>query len=273
MNELQSKELELLKNFIDICKQNNLKYYLVCGSALGAVKYKGFIPWDDDIDVAMPRDDYESFCAIAHSYLPEKYFLQTFKTEPQFRTIYAKLRDSSTTFIESSVSDKNINHGINIDIFPLDGYPKGKIAQWQLELRKRLYIRILAIPNKRNSGYKEMIIKPFRFIFRNKTYDRVIVKYENMIKKYSLSDSLILTNHGNWQGKLDYTDKTVFGDGILSKFEDIPVIIPTKYDTYLRRKYGDYKKDPPADKQKSHHNFSIIDVHKPYTEYMDKLTT
>lgn len=269
MNELQLKELELLKVFIDICTQNKLKYYLVCGSTLGAVKYKGFIPWDDDIDVAMPREDYELFCKYAPRKLPKKYFLQTYKTETEFRAVYAKLRDSSTTFIEASVADKNMNHGINIDIFPLDGYPKKKKEQCLLEIRKKFYVLILSLPNKRHSAYKEMIIKLIRFFFSKKTYDRVIRKYDNMIKKYCVSSSEILANHGNWQGKLDYVDKNVFGNGIFYEFEGLDVIIPSQYDTYLRKKYGDYEKDPPADIQKSHHIFSVIDVHKPYSYYID----
>lgn len=273
MNELQLKEVELLKVFIDICKKNKLKYYLVCGTALGAVKYKGFIPWDDDIDVAMPREDYELFCTYAPYQIPEKYFLQTHKTESEFRAIYAKLRDSSTTFIESSVADMNINHGINIDIFPLDGYPQRKKEQCFLEFRKKIYVFILSLPNKRHSRYKEKIIKLLRFFFSKKTYDRVIGKYEKMIKNYCISSSEIIANHGNWQGKLDYTDKAVFGDGIVYRFEGLDVIIPSNYDAYLRKKYGDYEKDPPVDKQKSHHIFSVIDVRKPYSYYIDNLKT
>lgn len=270
MNELQQKEFELLKVFTEICVKNNLKYYLVCGSALGAVKYKGFIPWDDDIDVAMLRDDYEKFCLIANKYLPEYIFLQTYKTEPEFKTVYAKLRNSLTTFIEVSAADKNMNHGINIDIFPLDGYPSERKVQRCLEFRKNLYAKILSVPYKRNSRLKEWIVKPFRLLFSQKTYDRVIKKYDEMIKRYPVSDSAVLANHGNWQGKLDYAEKEVFGQGVSAQFEGLSVIIPGDYDAYLKRKYGDYKQDLPESEQKSHHIFEVIDVNKPYTDYLKK---
>ena len=94
MNELQEKEFELLKIFVEICKKLNINYYMVCGTALGAVKYNGFIPWDDDIDVALCRKDYETFCESAQSYLPNGLFLQTYKTDKQFPHVFAKLRDS-----------------------------------------------------------------------------------------------------------------------------------------------------------------------------------
>lgn len=129
MTELQKKEFELLKYFIDICGKLNLRYYLVCGSALGAAKYKGFIPWDDDIDVAMPRDDYEVFLEKGSAFLPSYLFIQNYRTDPEFPMMMTKLRNSNTTFIEEMLKNIKMNHGVYIDIFPLDGYPKNKKEQ------------------------------------------------------------------------------------------------------------------------------------------------
>lgn len=103
MTPLQQKEYQLLGLFLDICRQLDLRYYLVCGSALGAVKYKGFIPWDDDVDIAMPRGDYQRFLSQAQALLPEGFFLQNFHTDPAFPQIYSKLRDSNTAFIEKKL--------------------------------------------------------------------------------------------------------------------------------------------------------------------------
>ena len=91
MTELQSVEFSLLKSFVNICDELGLTYYLVCGSALGAVKYSGFIPWDDDIDVALPRNDYELFCEKAPALLPAGYFLQNHKTDKNYPRIYSKI--------------------------------------------------------------------------------------------------------------------------------------------------------------------------------------
>ena len=91
MNKLQEIEFEMLKEFVRICDELNLTYYLVCGSALGAVKYKGFIPWDDDLDVALPRPDYEIFCQKAQSMLPSHLFLQNYKTDANYPLFMSKI--------------------------------------------------------------------------------------------------------------------------------------------------------------------------------------
>ena len=129
MNDLQQTEFKMLKCFVEICNKLNLKYYLVCGTALGAVKYKGFIPWDDDVDVALPREDYEIFCKEAQRLLPKEYFLQTYKTDKAYPSIFAKIRNSNTTYIEKTIAKLPINHGVYIDVFPLDGYPEDKKSQ------------------------------------------------------------------------------------------------------------------------------------------------
>ena len=99
MNALQKRELELFQAFLQVCHQLKLPYFLVCGSALGAVKYQGFIPWDDDMDIAMLRPDYEVFLAQAPALLPGHIFLQNYKTDPAFPAIYSKLRLSGTLFL------------------------------------------------------------------------------------------------------------------------------------------------------------------------------
>ena len=236
MNRLQKKEYELLKTFISVCDKLGLKYFLLCGSVLGAVKYKGFIPWDDDIDVGLYREDYEVFCEKAPEYFSENIFLQNFKTDKNFPAIYAKLRDSSTTYIEKSVEEININHGIAIDIFPLDGYPRKKISQLKLECMKWFYVKILSIPCKREDLKKEKIINLLRKIGIGKNSSNTAKRYTAMISKYKPVNGGFICNHGNWQGKLDYFDYNVLGEGTISVFEDIEVIVPEQYDIYLKQK-------------------------------------
>ena len=137
MNALQRKELELFQAFLQVCRQLGLSYYLICGSALGAVKYRGFIPWDDDMDLAMLRPEYEVFLAQAPDLLPAHIFLQNYKTDPAFPAIYSKLRYSGTAYIEKAARKLAMHHGIFIDLFPLDGYPAEPARQRRLERRKR----------------------------------------------------------------------------------------------------------------------------------------
>ena len=124
--KLKQIELNLLVCFKEICEKHKLDYFLTGGTLLGAVRHKGFIPWDDDIDVGMPREDYETFLRVASSCLPDGIFLQTRKTDPEVPFNFAKLRDSRTTFIETSIKDLDINHGVYIDIFPIDYFPASK---------------------------------------------------------------------------------------------------------------------------------------------------
>ena len=136
LQKLKDIEKDMLVIFIQICKKYDMRYFLAGGSCLGAVRHRGFIPWDDDIDVVMPREDYEKFLKVARNELPENIFLQTGKTDNDFPMNFAKLRNSDTTFIETSVKNFKINHGVFIDIFPLDGYSDSK---W-FKLMNRIYI-------------------------------------------------------------------------------------------------------------------------------------
>ena len=112
MNDLQKKQLEILKAFIKVCEKYNLRYFLVGGTCLGAARHKGFIPWDDDIDVGMPREDYDKYVLLQKEYEGTPYFIQTWKSDPRYCYNFAKLRDSSTTFIENYFMSHRINHGV-----------------------------------------------------------------------------------------------------------------------------------------------------------------
>lgn len=265
MNELQCKELELLRYFVDVCNRLGLRYYLVCGSALGAVKYQGFIPWDDDIDVGMPRADYEGFLAEAPVLLPKHLALQNFHTEPAVPHIYTKLRDSRTTCIERSSAKLPINHGIFMDIFPLDGYPRGNLAQKLFELRKRHYKGQLACAyDQPRSGLTKVRCMLFRLMGCHRRTEKIAAKYDRMIRRYPVEGSSLICNHGNWQGKLEYAPAAQYGRGSPARFEGLDVTIPEQFDSYLRQKYGDYRTELPPQKQVSHHSFTALDCSTPY---------
>ena len=118
LQEIHKDLLELLKAFKNVCDKEGIWYTLAFGTVLGAVRHKGFIPWDDDIDIGMTRDNYEKFIKIANTKLSEEFFLQTMETEEETPFYFAKVRKNKTKFIEKYVKDINMNHGIFIDIFP-----------------------------------------------------------------------------------------------------------------------------------------------------------
>ena len=275
MNDLQKKEFEILKTFIEICEKLNLTYYLVCGSALGAIKYQGFIPWDDDIDVALPRKDYEIFLSEAQNLLPEYLFLQNYRTEKNYPLLITKLRDSRTTLIETDFAHLDIHHGISIDIFPLDGYPQGKIAAAKFEKRKKYFQRrqFVGVAARRGSWWNlrsTAIWVLYRLFGYCKDVSRVMQKYDEFLASFPIEGSQFICNHANWQGRLEYAPAEQYGDGAIATFENLSVRVPAQYDAYLQQKYGDYTQDPPKNKQISHHSYTVVDVEMPYTAYTKK---
>lgn len=265
MNELQRTQLELLKTFTEVCDALGLRYFLVCGSALGAVKYRGFIPWDDDIDVGLFREDYEVFLEKAPSVLPESLFLQNYRTDPAFPTIYSKLRHSGTTFIERSAAKLHIHHGVFIDIFPLDGYPGNARRSRYIEQRKWLCRRLLAAAYRPDRRWKWAFIGPLRLLGVHRRAAAIAGYYEKIIRQPA-AGAAIIANHGSWQGKREYAPADFYGEGVWGEFEGLRVRLPAQFDAYLRQKYGDYQPDPPLSRQVSHHDVVLCDCSRSYRE-------
>ena len=277
MTDSQKKELEVLKAFINVCEKHNLRYFGCYGTALGAIRHKGFIPWDDDVDVAMPREDYEKFLKLQNEFEGTPYFIQTFKTDPHYIYNFAKLRDSSTTYIESLLANHRINHGVWIDIFPVDGMSK-KIKPIKKFKKKIIYIwmqQYFCFPG----GYikkikKGTIIKDFlfdlvgilTFIFnpfhlRNK-YTEAIMKH-NKMEECPLSGSYF-----GFYFEKEVMPTKIFLEYTKVPFEDIEINVPKDYDGYLKAIYNDYMTPPKKEQQIGHHYDKGIDLSTPYDEYM-----
>lgn len=266
MTDLQAKELELLRAFVDVCEKLGLKYYLVCGSALGAVKYKGFIPWDDDVDVALKREDYDVFLREAQNLLPDGIFLQNHRTDPAYPHIFSKLRDSGTTYIEKSVAHLPINHGIYIDVFPLDEYPTGERERRRLERTKSACKKKLSCVWAMERGPKAKLGYLLRrALGYHKKTAAILDEYEAAITVSRGKPTELWCNHGNWQNELEYAPADQYGEGAIAEFEGIPVRVPEKFEAYLTQKYGDWRADLPPHQQIGHHFYTVCDVNKPYT--------
>lgn len=279
MNDVQKKELEVLKEFIRVCEKHNLTYFLIGGSALGAIRHKGFIPWDDDIDVGMPREDYDKYLELQHEYDGTPYFIQTFKTDPCYVYNFAKLRDSSTTYIEYIYKNFRINHGVWIDIFPIDGISKKMVEPKKLAKKIRhLWVQVwLAfLPALRRKVRKETwfkdillnIVAGLFYIFDIAHYRNK--KIERIVHKIPFAESVMAGNCFGFNMKKEAMDSNIFRSVIKVPFEDIEVNIMKDYDTYLHNIYGDYMTPPPPDKQVGHHYNRGLDLNMGYDEYMRK---
>lgn len=272
MTKLQQIEFEMLKEVIRICDELHLRYYLVCGSALGAAKYSGFIPWDDDMDIGLLREDYNVFIAKAQSMLPKHLFLQNYKTDPKYPNIFSKIRNYDTTYIEKSVANLDINHGVYIDIFPLDGYPENVDEQLRLEQIKTACQKKLSCVFRVTRNWKATFgMRLRRVCGYHKNTVSILEEYTSAISKFQTQQSKIICNHGNWQGKLEYAPKEQYGEGTFAIFEGLKVRIPERYDEYLTQKYGDWRADLPKNEQVGHHYAEIIDLERPYTDYIEHL--
>ena len=277
MNELQEKELELLKAFIKVCEKHNLRYFLIGGSALGAIRHKGFIPWDDDMDVGMPREDYDKFMELQYEYDGTPYFIQNFKNDPCYIYNYGKLRDSSTTFIEYIYKNHRINHGVWIDIFPIDGIsrkmvePK-KCAKKIFRIWTQVWLSYLpALRRKvrKETWFKDILLNIVAGLFyifdiahyRNK-------KVERIIHKIPFDEAVMAGNCFGFNMKKEAMDANIFKEIIKVPFENIEVNIMKDYDTYLHNIYGDYMTPPPVEKQIGHHYNRGFDLHMGYEQYM-----
>ena len=267
MNELQATLLEMIKWFHNYCVKNSLTYYMVYGSLLGAVRHQGFIPWDDDVDVCMPREDYEKFITMMKNNGKE-YILETpYSGKKDFCYDFCKLYDIRTTLVED-VKDE-IKRGVYIDIFPLDGVGDN-ICEAKRHCRLVTYYRYLLgakIINlsKKRKLYKNILLVLMEILLSIVSVNKLTIKIDQIRKRKSYDLSKYVGAALIYKEK-EIVEKQIFGKPKLYKFENIEVYGPEKYDEYLTSIYGDWRKLPPKEKQVSHHSFKYLNLNKSYLE-------
>lgn len=265
--ELKQKLLNMLKWFHAFCKEHGLRYYALGGTMLGAVRHKGFIPWDDDVDLGMPRGDYEKLIDLTRD-LKGKYLLESPKQgKKDFVYAYCKLYDTSTTLIENT--RYKTKRGVYLDIFPLDGIGntiEESYSNFKKIDRKLNFIsaKVCAF-NKNRKFYKNCAILVGRcipeFIFG---WRKEIKKVNELCASRSFDDYKFAGNLlGNWHYK-EIVPQDCFGEPDELDFEDMKICVPHDYDKYLTNVYGDYMTPPPAEKQKSHHDYIELSLNKSY---------
>lgn len=263
LQQLKQVELDAFKAFIDVCERLNLRYYLLGGTLLGAVRHKGFIPWDDDIDVGMPRADYEIFLEKAQALLPEKYFVQSNRVEKEFPYNYAKIRDVETTYLESSVAHLSICHGAFIDVFPLDFYPD---ADKEKDFFKKKVNLTRRIENVFGGVYKRVWWKKIIcFLLAPMSLQKALEEREKLY--LSATDKGRTANYSGAWGEKEIVPTEWYGEGSVLEFEGLSVRAPKEYEKWLTQVYGEYMKLPPEEKRVGHHYVDAFDLHAPYTKY------
>lgn len=261
--EIHGRLLTMAKDFHQICVDNNLKYYMLGGTMLGAVRHKGFIPWDDDMDFGMPREDYDRFISISHRILPEHYELRFYKNAANSPMHYAKFIDNRTTLIETSYT--NYVEGLYIDIFPLDGAGSGSCSD-RIRAKRILWKQIL-IMNHCTTREKTGLRKLLKKYAQMRNLDSLHASVEKLMTAKKLSESTLIANYlGAWAEK-EIMPKEVMGTPRLYSFEDTEFYGSNNADAYLTSLYGDYMKLPPKEKQVFKHNYFYLNYNLPYRDY------
>ncbi len=269
LHKINLIQIEILKEVDQVCRKLGIVYFMVHGSLLGTVRNKAFIYGDDDIDIAIPREMYERFLKEAPKLLRKEYFVQSSESDPNYPLEFAKVRDSRTTYIVDSAANVKMNHGIYIDVFPIDKCcetnQKSKAAKLK---RKMINIRLSKFTSE-NKKLLRKIAKAVSVIIyptvdaakkaRKKLYaERVDTGYVEMTGGKPIEGHI----PSKW-----------FETAIEGIFEDIPVYIPKEYDAYLSCIYGDYKnrtliEGKTDEKGQIEINATIVSAEKPFTDFI-----
>lgn len=243
--------LEIANCFDQICRKHQIPYYMLGGTMLGAIRHKGFIPWDDDMDFGIPRPYFEKFIKIAKQELTTTFQIQ----KPLIQKKFIKIEFKGSLLFEKNFDNKkNTSYtGIAIDIFPLDG-ANNKSFKGRLHILIAFFlIKILegklCSLNIRN-GYKKIIAYLIKLVPINEK--KLSSFIDNWIQKNDYENSNLIANfYGNWKEK-EIIEKSIFSTPTLYKFNDYQFYGVTYYDQYLKMLYGDYMKLPSKEKQTSH---------------------
>lgn len=272
LKALQSKSLELLLKLDDFCRQYNKKIFVIGGGLIGAVRHGGFIPWDDDLDVFMLREDYEWLIKNFNSLYPtdDLYFEKTTK-EHYTRLQIGAVVDENTTFVKTRQKDlKDVHHGIRIDIIPLDYCPKSKFKRKMQILWALLYSMFIVGEAHSSKGkFLETVGKIALALFKTPRSRYFVWRFaEKRMSRFKEKDCENLTELCSWyQYMKNEYPKQDFSEIVYLPFEDAQIPAPCGYENYLKTAFNDYMTLPPEDQQVPKHEAQIIDVNVGYKNY------
>lgn len=257
--KVQNCELDILEQIDRICRKYKLEYFGIGGTALGTVRHAGFIPWDDDIDIAMPRKDYEIFLSVAENELAGGYHVQNFKEEPESPFYFTKLRKNNTRFVEYYLKDYKMHHGIFVDIFPFDNIPdKEWMAAIHFKLARFLFHIYLCKSLKTVYSEKENgAARDYRYFVRRVVHWLLTPFPKKWL--FCMLDAWVRLFNGRETKRMGYVvaKKLRVARNILYpiqflQFEKMQMPLPKDSDAYLKAQYGNYMVLPPASKRKGH---------------------
>lgn len=252
LEELKEIEFEILQTIHSFCVQNDLRYYLCGGTLLGAVRHGGFIPWDDDIDICMPREDYEKFIS-SFTHVPG-YTMLSFPQSEGYFLPFIKVCDNRTLLKETIVKDIP-NCGVFVDIFPLDGLSDDLDNATKILQKSNFLMKLnteYVLREKTIGSIKHLIKRLVCMILPQK---KVLSYLISCSKKYSFDTSVFVGVAFGFYGEREIMPKEIFSERVEIAFENSLFFAPLKYEQYLTTLYGDFMQPPPVEKRVTHHSF------------------
>lgn len=258
--------LEIYGEVAKICDRHGLRYYVTDGTLIGVIRHKGFIPWDDDFDMSMPREDYEKFIEYAQNELPPYLKFVNWKNTPEFGYLFGKVQDCRRERIESIEAECHymLSNGLYLDVIPIDGYPKSSFeVKWSrlvaTIMRPIWRFRCAKFANQTRSGKVVWMVGGlFSMLFPWIRSSRQIMGIcENLLIKHPFTEARQTGRASLYLHMLNRKPLPAewWGEAIWLPFENVKVPVPHDYDAYLRFYFGDYMKLPPVEAQQPCHGY------------------
>ena len=264
---LQVTELEILKEFVNYCDREQLRYYQAYGSLLGAKRHKGFIPWDDDVDVAMPRKDYDIFCSQCAAHFSGRYQFRHFRVDARYDSYVPRIEDDTVVVVDSFGNESKAW----IDIFPIDGLPpKNTWANYWHKVRllaTRTCINMARMARgvefrRGNQSFAKKTVLAILRVFNPGRFMNSWKLYEVLDKLLKQYDADLTGNCVDFMGEQfkDECETSVYGNGRVLLFEKMEMAVPDKTEELLTQIYGDYMKLPPENARNVHNFYDVRKV-------------
>ena len=257
----ECKEIQLsIMEYIDkVCEENGLRYYLCGGTLIGAVRHRGYIPWDDDIDIMLPREDYRKLIELLKD--NKKYKCLSMYTKEDYFYPFAKVVDTDTSMIEHNADLQIEGYGVYVDLFPVDGLPTDPAKNHRyyrkvMRLRNLYYLAISDRPWKPKNPLKRLALYAAFLYAKARGWKPLLKKLDRLSQRYDFATSEIVGVPCAGYGERETYHKALYDKTLRVPFEEYQFNIPAGYDEYLRCLYGDYMQIPPKEKQVTRHDFS-----------------
>ena len=276
LSDLQLLDLEALKAFLKFCETHGLRYYAIGGTLLGAVRHEGFIPWDDDVDVAMPRKDYDKLLSLvaAGNTIGEDFSIECWQAGDKIQSYFAKICSTKVEIQEEVLEEASVRKGYLVDIIPLDGTPERAFMR-KIYYGRVMWLRFLCGTANVHTGivtsrpkWEQCVLRVVRALrlYRFLSAPKIYRKMERLFRRQkSETASFAGTMMGAYKTK-EIVPRTYFGASYdecsLWKFEDLEIRGPKEWDAYLTHMYGDYRILPPESERKVHYKKQIRPIYK-----------